>query len=70
MDFLSAIVRALIMVCCVVLAVWLVIWVLGELGLALPAMVVKILWLIAVLLIILFLVRTLWPAVSSRWPFS
>lgn len=58
---IEAVIRGLIGICLIVLAVSLTIWVLGQLGLTLPAFVVKILWVIAVLLIILWLVRLFRP---------
>lgn len=65
MGSFEAIVRALIYICLVVLAMFLVLWVLAEIGLALPAMVIKILWVIVVLLCILVLFRLFWPMASG-----
>ena len=45
----------------VVLAVYVVLWVLGELGIALPPQVVKILWVIVVLVAILIIVQIVLP---------
>lgn len=68
MSLLEAVIRALIWICCVVLAVYLVVWVLGALGLAIPAMVMKVVWVIVVLLCILVLLRVLVPPLRSSWP--
>lgn len=65
---LEAVIRALISICVVVLCVYLVLWVLAGLGLSLPAMVVKIFWIIAVLIIILILFRLLRPFAGTWLP--
>lgn len=65
---LEAVIRALIAICFVALAVFLVLWVLAELGLGLPPMVVKILWVVAVLLVLLYLVRLFRPHWGGWFP--
>lgn len=65
MGFFTAIVRALIYLCCVALAFFLCVWVLAELGVALPYMVLNILKVIFVLIAILILVRLFAPLVSG-----
>jgi hypothetical protein len=68
MGIFEAIIRALIYLCCVALAFFLCIWVLGELGVALPIIVITILKVIFVLVAILILVRLFLPAFSGyRW---
>jgi hypothetical protein len=68
MGIFEAIIRALIYLCCIALAFFLCIWVLGQLGVALPAMVITILKVIFVLVAILILVRLFWPALSgTNW---
>jgi len=62
---IEAVIRALIAICVVALAVFLIIWVLGALGLALPAMVVKILYIIAALIAVLILWRILSPVIGG-----
>lgn len=57
MGLLERVIRALIYLCFLAIAFYLVIWVLGALGIALPAMVVKILGIVVVLVAILVLVR-------------
>ncbi len=59
----EAVITLLIYIALVVGLVWLVIWVLGELGVALPPPVVKVIWVIAVLIILLLLWRIVGPAV-------
>jgi len=63
---IEAVIRALIGICLAVLAVLLIIWVLGQLGLALPAFAIKILWVIVTLLVILWLVRLFRPF-AGNW---
>ncbi len=52
---MDAIIYGLISICVFALIAWLVIWVLGQLGVPLPAQVIKILWVIFALLCILWL---------------
>ncbi len=54
-------IRALIYLCFLVLAFYLVIWVLSALGIALPAIVVHIVMVIFVLVAILVLYQLFWP---------
>jgi hypothetical protein len=56
----------LIYICLLVGLVYLVIWVLGQLGIAVPAMFVKILWIIVVLIVILLCWRALAPFIGAR----
>lgn len=58
----EALVQTLIYICLVVGACWLVIWVLGKLGVDLPGQVINIFWVIVVLVCILLLYRMLAPA--------
>lgn len=57
----ESVVILLIQICLVVGACWLVIWVLSQLGVALPDQVIKIFWVIVVLIVILLLYRALAP---------
>ncbi len=61
------VIMLLIYICLVVGVCWLVIWVLGQLGIALPAQVVKIFWVIVVLIVILLLYKMLAPALHLRF---
>ncbi len=65
MGILEAIIRALLYLCGVALGFYLIIWVLGALGVMLPAMVLTILKVMFVLVAILILVRLFWPALSG-----
>jgi hypothetical protein len=65
---LEAVIRFLITMCLIALCVFLVIWVLGALGIVLPAMVIKIIWIIAALVAVLFLVRLLKPYWGNYFP--
>jgi hypothetical protein len=62
---IETIITLLIYICLVVGACWLVMWVLEQLGVALPAQVVKIFWVIVVLIVILLLYRALAPVISG-----
>lgn len=64
----EAVVRMLIALCLLVLAVWLILWVLAGLGIALPAMVVKVLWIIVALIAILVVVRAVRPYAGGWLP--
>lgn len=57
----------LISICLVVGACWLVIWVLGQLGVTLPDQVIKIFWVIVVLVVILLLYRAFAPVLGGRF---
>lgn len=64
----EAVIRALIYILCLVLCVFLVTWVLASVGLVLPAMVIKVLWIIVALLAILVLFRLLRPHAGNWLP--
>jgi len=57
----ESVIMLLIYICLVVGLVWLIIWVLGQIGVPLPDMVIKVAWVIAVLIIILLTYRMLAP---------
>jgi hypothetical protein len=61
----ESLVMLLIYICLVVGGAFLVIWVLGQIGVPLPAQVIKIFWVIVALIIILLLYRMIGPAISS-----
>ena len=48
---------ALVYLCIIVAVVWLILWVLAKLGIAIPANVLNIIWVIVVLLSIIWLVQ-------------
>jgi hypothetical protein len=68
----TALITLLIYLCVLALVVYLVLWVLGEIGIPLPAQVVKIIWVIVALVAILMIVNALpglgvhMPALSGR----
>lgn len=64
----EAVIRTLIGLCLLVLAVFLILWVLAQIGIVIPAMVVKILWVIAALIAILLIVRALRPFAGGWLP--
>ena len=56
---LTALIVALIYICIAALVVYLVLWVLASIGIGIPAMVIKIIWIIFTLIVILWLVQAL-----------
>jgi hypothetical protein len=68
MGIIEAVIRALLYICCIALAFFLILWVLSSIGLVLPAMVITILKVMFVLVAILILVRLFWPMASGyQW---
>lgn len=57
----EAVIRFLIGICLLVLCVVLILWVFASLGLIIPPLVIKIIWIIAALVAVLYLVRLLRP---------
>lgn len=62
----ESILIALIYIALIALAVYIALWVLGEIGIQLPPQVVKIIWVVAVLVILLVLFQTLSPVLKLR----
>lgn len=60
---IETIISLLITICVIALVVYLIIWVLGVIGVPLPEKVTQILYVIAALIILLMIVRTLLPGV-------
>ena len=65
---IEAVIRFLIGLCLLVAAVFLVLWVIAAIGLAIPAMVVKILWIVVALIALLWLFRLLRPYAGNWLP--
>jgi len=61
----ESIVTLLIYICLVVGVMFLIIWVLGQIGVPLPAQVIKIAWVIVALVCLLLLWKALGPALTS-----
>lgn len=61
----ETVIMLLIQICLVVALCWIVIWVLSQLGVALPAQVIKIFWVVVVLIVILLLYRALAPFIHG-----
>jgi hypothetical protein len=59
MALLTAVITLLIYVCVFAIIIYLIVWVLGQLGIPLPAQVLKILWIIFALIVILLIARVL-----------
>lgn len=64
----EAVIRFLITICVVALCLFLVLWVFAAIGIIIPPTVVKILWIIAALIAVLFLVRLLRPYWGNYLP--
>jgi hypothetical protein len=60
----EGVIRGLIILCVLVAAVFIVLWVIGQLGLAIPSMVVTIIWIIVALIALLILWRIVSPYVN------
>lgn len=63
---LESVIMALIYLCVIAIVIYIVIWVLGQLGIAIPDHIMKIIWVIVVLLALLFILRTLLPGMGLR----
>ena len=63
---IEAVVMALIYLCLLVIAIYLVVWVLQQLGITIPDNIMKVLWVIVVLVAILILVRVVLPYAGIR----
>ena len=63
---LASVITFLIYICVLALVIYLIIWVLQEvLGIAIPAKVIQILWVIVALIVILWLVQMVLPGVGG-----
>lgn len=68
MGILEAVIRALLYLCAIALAFFLIVWVLAALHIGLPEPVLSILKVMFVLVAILVLLRVLWtPLANVRW---
>lgn len=56
---IEAVLTLLIYICILALVVYVVLWVLGTIGVPLPAQIVKIIWVIFALIVLLLLARML-----------
>lgn len=56
---IESVITLLIYVCVLALVIYLVIWVLGQIGVSLPSQVVKIIWIIVALIVLLWFARVL-----------
>lgn len=64
---IEALITFLIYACVIALVVYLLIWVLGIIGVALPPKVIQILWVIVALVILLYALRILLPGIGFRF---
>ena len=60
-------IRGLIGLCLRVGAVYVALWVFAALGIVLPAMIVKIIWIVVVLVAVLYVYRALKAAGGASW---
>jgi hypothetical protein len=65
---IEAVIYGLIYLALLVLAVYIVLWVVGELGITLPPQVVKIIWVVVVLVALLIIVQTVVPSFPRLRP--
>lgn len=65
MGLIERVIRALIYIAVIVLCVYLVFWFLAAIGLLIPIMVERIIWVIVALIVILILVRLFLPALTG-----
>jgi hypothetical protein len=65
---IEAVIYGLIYLALLVLAVYIVLWVIGELGITLPPQVVKIIWVVVVLVALLIIVQTVVPGLPRLGP--
>jgi len=63
---IESVIMGLIYLCLVVIAIYLIIWVIGQLGIVIPDNIMKVIWVIVVLVAILILVRTILPGMGVR----
>jgi hypothetical protein len=65
---IERVIYALLYICGIALCYFLIIWVLGQIGIHIPAMVLNILLVMLVLIAILVLVRLFWNSNIKLWP--
>lgn len=63
---MEGIIMALIQLCVLVLVVYIVLWVLGNLGISLPAQVINIIWVIVGLIALLIILQRVLPSFGVR----
>lgn len=66
MGLIERVIRALLYLCVIAICFYLIIWVIGVLGVALPIMVITILKVMFVLIAILILVRLFYPVIAGQ----
>lgn len=66
MGLIERVIRALLYLCVIAICFYLIVWVIGVLGVALPVMVITILKVMFVLIAILILVRLFYPVIAGQ----
>lgn len=64
MELLLVIILLLIKLCCLALGVYLIVWVLSELGFPIPARAMRIIWVIVALIAMYIIVSALVPSMG------
>jgi bacteriorhodopsin len=65
---IEAIIYAMIYLCLLVMAVYVIVWVLEQLGIVIPPNIMKIVWVIVVLVALLIIVQVLVPSLPRFGP--
>lgn len=65
-TMIESVIMMLIWLCVLAIAIYLVIWVLEQLGISIPPQVMKIIWVIVVLVVVLMLVKNVLPSLGVR----
>ena len=63
---IESVIMGLIWLCVLVICIYLVIWVLQQLGIVIPDNIMKIIWVIVVLVAILIVIRTILPGMGIK----
>lgn len=67
---IESVIMMLIYICILALVIYLVIWVLGSIGVPIPDMVMKIIWIIFALICLLMVLRIVLPGLGGGKLFS
>src|SRR5262245_63172653 len=66
---IESIITLLIYVCLLALVVYLIVWVLGVIGVPLPEKVIQIIWVIVALIVVLMILQTILPRFGVKIAF-
>jgi hypothetical protein len=65
-NIIERVIRALLYLCAIALCYYLILWVLGALGIHIPQNVLSIIMVMFALIAVLVLVRLFWPLVAGQ----